>query len=242
MKAIIDKTAFPPEIGKRILKAKHGRCTIPALQSEWDGIPDLTFASIVKEISDTNHRRIAFKYLGLHRMLAELKPTLVKSETVRKTALWAEVDGSLVRKDYDDTYELYRVDWCDLYIGVSTDDMGKKRLRELQQDRHFVKFRDTSTGKEYVIWVDIREVLANNPDAIGEGQRMPMLKRRIEEMVNPIMATAWTIRTDVEKGGIQRIIRQGDCILVRKLPGARRLEKPRHLTEKEYRSLLGDES
>lgn len=242
MKAIIDKTEFPPEIGKRILKAKHGRCTIPSLESEWDAIPDLTFASIVKEISDTDHRRIAFKYLGLHRMLAELKPTLVKSETVRKTALWAEADGSLVRRDYDDTYELYRVDWCDLYIGVSTDDMGKERLRELQQDRHFVKFRDTSTGKEYVIWVDIREVLSNNPDAIGEGQRIPMLKRRIEEMVNPIMAIAWTIRTDVEIGGIERIIRQGDCILIRKLPDAKRLDKPRHLTEKEYRLLLGDES
>lgn len=242
MKAIIDKTEFPPEIGKRILKAKHGRCTIPALERQWDEIPDLTFAAIVKEISDTDHRRIAFKYLGLHRMLAELKPRLVCSETVTKTALWARPDGSLVRREYEDTYELFRVDWCELYIGVSTDNMGKEQPRELQQDRHFVKFRDTSTGREYVIWVDIREVLANNPEAIGEGQRIPMLKRKIEALVNPIMAIAWTIRTDIERGGIERIIRQGDCVLIRKLPGAGRLEKPRHLTEQEYRSLLGDES
>jgi|GEM_PF-1238381 len=242
MKAIIDKTEFPAEIGKRILKAKHGRCIVPALEKEWDAIPDLTFASIVKELSDTDHRRIAFKYLGLQRMLAELKPKLVSTETLRKTALWVGPDGSLVRKDYDDTYELHRVDWCDLYIGVSTDNMTRPMLRELQQDRHFVKFRDTSTGREYVIWVDIRSVLANNPDAIGEGGVIPLIKRKMEPLVNPIMAIAWTIRTDVETGGIQRIVRQGDCVLVRKRPGAAKLSQPRHLTEQEYRTLLSDES
>lgn len=241
MKVIIDQAVFPSGIGKQILKAKHGQCFVPALEKEWDAIPKLTFASIIRNLSDIKLRRIAFKYLGLQRMLAELRSKLVSSETIRKTALWVEADGSLVSREYDDTYELYRVDWQDLYVGVSTDKMSESMLRELQQDRHFVKFRDTSTGKEYVIWVDIRSVYEtnySNPDASA----IPKLNRNLEPLVSPIMAIAWTFQTDLPENGIESIVRQGDCVLMKKFRTVQMLNKPRHLKEYEYRKLLNNES
>lgn len=241
MKVIIDKKVFPPEIGKRILKIKHGQCFIPALEKEWDAIPGLTFAAIIKELSDIKLRRIAFKYLGLQRMLAEIRSTLVSTETMRKTALWVETDGSLVRKDYDDTYELYRVESQDLYVGLPTDKMSPSMLQELQQDRHFVKFRDTSIGKEYVIWVDIRSVYETN-HTFRAGDAIPKSNRDIEPLVSPIMAIAWTLQTHIKEGGIESIVRQGDCVLMRKSKTADILGNPRHLKEYEYRKLLKNES
>jgi hypothetical protein len=65
---------------------------------------------------------------------------------------------------------------------------------------------------------------------------------RLEKEVTPVQAIAWTIRTDVQPDGIEAIVRQGDCVLLRMKPGAKRIEAPRHLTEAEYRTLMTDES
>jgi hypothetical protein len=160
---------------------------------------------------------------------------------MRKTALWVEADGSLVRKDYDDTYELYRVESQDLNVGMPTDKMSPSMLQELQQDRHFVKFRDTSIGKEYVIWVDIRSVYETNHPS-RDANAIPKSNRDIEPLVTPIMAIAWTLQTRIKEGGIESIVRQGDCVLMRKSKTADILSNPRHLKEYEYRKLLKNES
>jgi len=56
------------------------------------------------------------------------------------------------------------------------------------------------------------------------------------------MCVAWTITTNVELGGIEEIYRQGDCILIKPKQGYTTLDRPRHLTKKEYRTLMVAES
>ena len=60
-------------------------------------------------------------------------------------------------------------------------------------------------------------------------------------LITPIQSIAWTIQTDIKEGGIEKIIRQGDCIMIKKKPNAKK-GNVRHLTEKEYLTLLKEES
>jgi hypothetical protein len=59
--------------------------------------------------------------------------------------------------------------------------------------------------------------------------------------VTAIDAIAWTIQTNLKEGGIEKIIRQGDCILLKKNKSSQICDI-RHLTGNEYRSLLVLES
>jgi hypothetical protein len=59
--------------------------------------------------------------------------------------------------------------------------------------------------------------------------------------IDAVQAIAWTIQTDVELGGIEKIVRQGDCVLIKKKPKAK-LGNVRHLTSEEYKTLLVLES
>jgi hypothetical protein len=61
------------------------------------------------------------------------------------------------------------------------------------------------------------------------------------EDVSPIECVAWTITTNVAEGNIEKIVRQGDCIMIK--PKEMVFEdRQRHLTEKEYKQLLVLES
>jgi hypothetical protein len=57
-----------------------------------------------------------------------------------------------------------------------------------------------------------------------------------------IQAIAWTITTNVPKGHIEDIIRQGDCILIKPKGKYEPLVTARHLTEEEYKTLISAES
>jgi hypothetical protein len=241
MKVIIDQHEFPAEIGLRILKAKHRHCVFKNIAGIWDSIPPLTFASIVSEIMNSDLRRIAFRHLGLPRMIEEVKPLLVSRQTLKKTTTWVEPDGTLVRHAYEDAYELHRVDFTERILEFTPEGSRAAWTWDMPS-AYFVKCWDTSTGKEYVIWVDIRSVYATNlPKGVrNNSNRLSM--PRLEKEVTPVQAIAWTIRTDVQPDGIEAIVRQGDCVLLRMKPGAKRIEAPRHLTEAEYRTLMTDES
>lgn len=241
MKVIIEEREFPPEIGLRILKAKHGRCVFKSIADIWDSIPDLTFASIVTELNDADRRRIAFRHLGLQRMIEEVKPRLVSRQTLQKTTSWVESDGTLTRQTFEDAYELHRVDLRQRIDEINPATSDSWWIRDMPE-AYFVKCWDTSTGKEYVIWVDIRSVYRTNLPSGKRSNVNRLTRARIEKEVSPVQAIAWTIRTDVEPGGIEAIVRQGDCVLMLTRQDAKRMEAPRHLTEAEYRSLMSDES
>jgi hypothetical protein len=241
MKVIIDAREFPSELGLRILKAKHGDCTFKSLEDVWHSIPPLTFASIIDGLDDPDRRRIAFKHLGLQGMIEEVSPTLVSRETLQKSTTWVDADGTLTRHNFEDVYELYRV--C--FRNKDEEENSSKLQRFLSRnltEQYFVKCWDTSTAKEYVIWVNMRAIYTNNLPKDKKNNANRLSETGLERKVTPVQAIAWTIRTDIEPGGIEAIVRQGDCVLLRTKPGAKRLESPRHLTEEEYLTLMSDES
>ncbi len=241
MKIIIDNLAFPYDSGLRILKAKYADCPMRELERIWDSIPEISFAYIVREFKDVERRRIAYTYLGLERMLKQLEPVSISRETVRKTTRWVEADGSFTERLYEDTYELSRVGWRQLYEGIDPHKASGVPHSRFQ-DRYIVKCSDTSTGKGYALWVDIRDVYRTNSTGNGAEPEESMSQERLESMVTPIQAIAWTIMTDLAPRDILAILRQGDCVLFRKRPRCKRLPEERHLTEWEYRTLLREES
>ena len=241
MKIIIDNLAFPYESGLRILKAKYADCPMRELERIWDSIPELSFAYIIREFRDVERRRVAYAYLGLERMLQQLEPVSISRETVGKTTRWVEADGSFTERLYEDTYELFRVGWRQLYDGIDTQKASGVPHSRFQ-DRYFVKCSDTSTGKGYALWVDIRDVYRTNNKGLAGDPAEEISPERLETTVNPIQAIAWTIMTDLAPQDILAILRQGDCVLFRKRPRCKRLPMERHLTEWEYRTLLREES
>jgi hypothetical protein len=228
-KIIIENIEFDVEKGKRLLKLKYNDCPFPQLESEWESIEPFTFEEIA-EFENLEERRVGILCLGIERLVEEVNPKLLNSETITKTNTYIDENGELVTKTFEDTYELYEVE-------------GKKLSKNLDnwrrvQDCHFVKCKDVSTEREYLIWVDIASVYRTN-----KGEREWFDAERDKNKVTAIQAIAWTIQTNIDEGNIKKIVRQGDCVLIKpknsELPT---LATPRHLTEKEYRKLMVAES
>lgn len=229
MKIIIENTRFDYNIGCRLLKTKYRNVPFKGLEDIWEDIVPISFKEIVSEIQNIEQRRIAVGCLGLENIYKEVNPTLIKSETISKETFWVDENGELIKKKFEDTYELYEVKgnvW-----GEGTD-FGWRNPNNV----HFVKCKDTSTDREYFIWVDAQSVYrTNNKD------KWLSSSENFGEKITPIQAIAWTIQTDIKEGGIEKIVRQGDCVLIKKKK-KNESGSVRHLTEKEYRKLLVAES
>jgi hypothetical protein len=230
MKIIINNTKFDFNIGCRILKMKYAEC--PANMEEtlgdmWNDIQPLTFQEIATEIKNLEQRRIAISCLGIDNVIKQVEPILVDKQTLSKTTTWVNADGKMETISFNDTYELYEVSANKLFDGATSNNWWNKDGKF-----HFVKCKCTSTDRDYHIWVDEDSVVRTN--RIGWEYRKPM---------NAIQAIAWTIQTNIPKGNIEKIVRQGDCILIK--PNAELgmlINTTRHLTEEEYRTLLVAES
>lgn len=227
MKIIIENVEFEYDEGCRLLKLKYEKCPFPKMEDIWDDIKPMTFREI-SEMENLENRRVGILCLGIERVIAEVDPTLVNSSTIEKTTTYINRKGELVTKKFSDTYELFKVDGNK--FGETKDRWSK------MEDCYFVKFKDTSTDREYMCWVNPLSVLSTNST-----NRVIQFSNPSE--ISPIQCIAWTFQTTVQKGNIEEIIRQGDCILVKpKDNGISLLENPRHLTEEEYLSLLVAES
>lgn len=229
MKIVIDNVKFDYDMGCRLLKLKYGDKPFGNLADIWDSITPMTFKEISKEISNLEQRRVAINCLGLEKIYEEVNPELVGQETINKTTTWVNSKGELETIKFNDTYELYRVKGS-VWGGDLTNGWQKP------QDVFFVKFKDTSTDRNYMIWVDAQSVYrTNNPG------KWTSSSDDYSKMIRPIQAIAWTIQTNIAQGGIKKMVRQGDCVLIKKKRGAKE-EGTRHLTEKEYLELLVAES
>ena len=225
-KIIIDNVEFDFGNGCRLLKLKNGDdCPFPQLEDFWSDVEPLTFKEIA-QFENLEKRRIGINHLGLERLLESVKPTLVDTKTLKKTTSWVNENGEFVTFDFDDTYELYKVSKD--YFNEGLNDWGSMR-----DDVYYVKCKDTSTDREYLIWVDITNVLRTN----GK----PTWNYKDEDLC-AIESIAWTIQVDVKEGDIESILRQGDCILVKPKEGAEILNQARHLKKEEYLNLLVAES
>lgn len=229
MKIIIENIEFDYNIGCSLLKLKYNECPFPELSDSWGDIKPLSFVEIA-EFDNLEQRRVGILCLGLERLVKEVNPILIDSRTITKTTNWVGEDGKLIKKEYEDTYELFKV--SSSHFSKNSDSF------RTTDDVYFVKCKDTSTDREYLIWVDLRSVYRTN---IEENWRF-VTNEIIEKNVNALMAIAWTIQTNIAKGKISEIIRQGDCILIKPKSGFLPLDNPRHLTEKEYLKLLVAES
>jgi len=225
-KIIIDNVEFDFDNGCRLLKLKNGDdCPFPQLEDFWSDVEPLTFKEIA-QFENLEKRRIGINHLGLERLIESVKPTLVDTKTLKKTTSWVNENGEFVTFDFDDTYELYKVSKD--YFNEGLNDWGGMR-----DDVYYVKCKDTSTDREYLIWVDITNVLRTN----GK----PTWNYKDEDLC-AIESIAWTIQVDVKEGDIESILRQGDCILVKPKEGAEILNQARHLKKEEYLNLLVAES
>lgn len=224
---VVDNIKFPFDTGVRLLKLKYGSdCIFQDLEDFWDDIVPLTFKEIA-QFENLERRRVGINALGLERLIKSVNPILVDSKTIKKNTTWVDTNGKLVEHEYNDTYELYK---------VSKDyfNEGLHKYNSMTDDVYYVKCKDTSTDREYLIWVDIKLVLNNNDHNTWGGFE--------DKDCCALAAIAWTIQVDVEKGGIEKIVRQGDCIMVKPKTDAKILNNPRHLTKDEYLSLIVAES
>lgn len=224
MKIVVENLSFDFERGRRLLKMKYDAPPFPQVEEGWDEIKPMTFMEIA-QMENIEERRVGILCLGLERLVKEIEPELVNVETIEKENSYIDKDGKTVNYKFLDTYQLYKVSGSKF----GTNDFGRSA-----QDCYFVKMKDTSTEREYLIWIDPHDVLMTN-----SGERY----FREASQINAIQSVAWTIQTTVREGNVEKIVRQGDCILVKpKDPSKPMLDSPRHLTEKEYRSFMVAES
>jgi hypothetical protein len=227
MKIVIENTKFPFDLGCKLLKLRYNDCPYEQLEDIWDSIVPATFQEI-SELENLEQRRVGIVCLGIDRIAEQVKPRLVDSQTIEKVSNFINKDGKIVKEKFSDTYELYEVKGEQFSAKVD-----KWRTMD---DCYFVKFKDTSTDRKYMIWIDPRSVFRTNPN------KQKGWYEGIED-INAIQSIAWTIQTNVAEGNIKEILRQGDCIFVKpKDSSLPLLDRPRHLTEKEYRKFLVAES
>jgi hypothetical protein len=224
MQIVINNQKFPYDMGCRLLKLKHKDCPMEQLEDIWNDIVPMSFKEIAK-LPNLEQRRVGVLCLGLERLASEVQPKLLSKKTLKKSTTWVDVNGNFVTTKFNDTYELYEVSGD--YFNEGLQGWGK------MENAYFVKLKDTSTDRTYFIWVEPRSVYNTNND-----NRWDFLIGK----VNAIQCIAWTIQTNVPQGSIEKIIRQGDCILIKPNGKYEPLKSARHLTEKEYKELLVAES
>lgn len=226
MKMIIDNVEFDYNVACKLLKLKYKDCPFDSLTDIWNDIETLSFTDIAK-LTNVEQRRIGILHLGMERLISQVEPKLINKETINKTTTWVDSNGELVTKEFKDTYELYQVSGDKLSKGLN----GWNKI----PNSYYIKFKDTSTDREYLLWINPNNVFRTN----NENGWYKDIKD-----INAIQCIAWTIQTNIPKGSIKEILRQGDCILIKPKNKEKLefLDTPRHLTENEYRKLLVAES
>ncbi len=230
MKIVIENTKFDFNVGCRLLKLKHEHSPYEQLNEIWNDIQPMSFGEIA-QIENIEERRVAILCLGLERLSEQVKPKVLSKETIEKVSNFIDSNGNLVKEKYNDTYEL-----CE----VKGEVFGSSKWGRTMEDSHFVRFKDTSTDRRYMIWVDLKSVFETNRT---KGGSYWYFNSETKKEINAIQCIAWTIQTNVAEGNIKEILRQGDCVFVKPIDSSKPLlNNPRHLTEKEYRKLLKAES
>jgi len=247
MKIIIQNQEFNYDLGCALLKAKYKDTPFQGLEDIWDDIVPATFKQIIADatISNVEQRRVALNCIGTENFLKEVNAELLDTDSIDKTTTWINSDGVLETKEFVDTYELHKVPAESWTSGVDS----KRRSGDV--DLYFIKFKDTSTDREYILWIEPRSVASINDHWIGWNDSFEDLVK--SKKISAIDCVAWTIQTTVPKGMIKEIIRQGDCILVKPTEEYKHIVDNgqfmasvppvwRSITGKEYRQYLLAES
>ena len=226
-KIVISNVDFPFDLGCRVLKLKYkDECPMAQLEDFWNDIVPASFSDIAL-LPNLEQRRIGIVHLGIDNIVKSVNPKLLSKETIKKQTSWINEQGELVEHKFNDTYELYEVDG-------EVFSQGLQNSWRKMDNCHYIRCKDTSTDREYLIWVDLQSVYRTNE--LGDMWNWDKSK------INATQCIAWTIQTNVPKGKIDKIIRQGDCVMIKPKGKYEPLITARHLTEKEYLKLLVAES
>jgi hypothetical protein len=226
-KIVISNVDFPFDLGCRVLKLKYkDECPMAQLEDFWNDIVPASFSDIAL-LPNLEQRRIGIVHLGIDNIVKSVNPKLLSKKTIKKQTSWINEQGELVEHKFNDTYELYEVDG-------EVFSQGLQNSWRKMDNCHYIRCKDTSTDREYLIWVDLQSVYRTNE--LGDMWNWDKSK------INATQCIAWTIQTNVPKGKIDKIIRQGDCVMIKPKGNYEPLITARHLTEKEYLKLLVAES
>ena len=226
-KIVISNVDFPFDLGCRVLKLKYkDECPMAQLEDFWNDIVPASFSDIAL-LPNLEQRRIGIVHLGIDNIVKSVNPKLLSKKTIKKQTSWINEQGELVEHKFNDTYELYEVDGEVFSQGI------ENSWRKMD-NCHYIRCKDTSTDREYLIWVDLQSVYRTNE--LGDMWNWDKSK------INATQCIAWTIQTNVPIGKIDKIIRQGDCVMIKPKGKYEPLSTARHLTEKEYLNLLVAES
>lgn len=219
-KIIVSNREFDFDKGLRLLKLKYDICPFPEIENVWDTIQPYDFKDIAI-FTNIEDRRVGFLCLGIDKLQKQAEPILINTKTIKKKTTFIGDDGSSITHEYDDVFELYQVD--------------REKLKT-NDHVYFVKCKDTSTNREYLIWVDMYSIVEINYD------RKRYNFSKLVKKVTALDAIAWTIQTDVPEGHIKEIVRHGDCVLIKTKGEFEPLSNLRHITTKEYKKYLKLES
>ena len=156
MKIVIQNYEFDFDTGCRLLKLKSDVCPFEELSDFWEDIKPITFKEIAK-FQNLEMRRVGVDILGLERLINEVNPTLISKETISKKTQWVGENGDTITHIFEDTYELFEVDGS--YFSEGLDSWRK------MANCHYVRCKDTSTDRTYLIWIDKSSV--KNTNGIG---------------------------------------------------------------------------
>jgi hypothetical protein len=226
MKIIINNRSFTYDIGVRLLKTKYIKCFDESLSDIWEDIVPMELKDILK-LENLEDRRVGLDCLGIQKIKEQSNAELLSSKTLDKSLTWINKNGELESKTIKDTYELYTVN--NESLGLSTNSFREEKLM-------FIKCKDTSTDREYLLWIDYFSLMST---ALGF---ISFSNNNIISKIDALDAIAWTIQTNVPKNKIEAIVRQGDCIMIKTAEHYKPLSTPRHLTKEEYINLLTLES
>ena len=228
-KIVISNVEFPFDLGCRVLKLKYKEeCPMAQLEDFWNDISPASFGDIAL-LPNLEQRRVGIVHLGIDNIVKSVNPKLISRNEIKKTTTWVNEQGEIETHNFIDVYELYKVEG-------SVFSQGLENSWRNMEDCHYIRCKDTSTDREYLIWVDLQSVYRTND--LGDNWSFSENLHKI----NAIQCIAWTIQTNVPQGKIEKIIRQGDCIMIKPKKNYVPLDNARHLTEKEYRKLLVAES
>lgn len=235
-KIIINNTAFLYNLGLKVLKTKYqdyDKCPIKTddIEHFWNEIEELKFEDIALE-KNLELRRVMMDVYGIEKLTSKLNSVLVDQKIIDKTTSYVDSDGNIITKEFKDIYSLYKVPAADLDFDWNPNNKIGLAKGWNHDDLYYVECYCTSTNRRYLIWVSLHDI--NNT-----------YKRYWKSEVTAIEAIAWTITTNVRKEYIDKIVRQGDCIMI-KVKGDKienkMLENERHLTADEYLTKLVAES
>lgn len=183
----------------------------------WDSIRPVEVTEALAE-KNLERRRVMFDCIGVAKLFAALQPELLDRQVISKKRTRWDLNNEAYQHDYQDAYELYRIDRKKLF---GTDG------NTARSDAFAVRCWCTTTAREYWIYV---------PSAAA----YPNFDRWAERQTgDAIAAIAWTIVLDITDP--ECIYRQGDIIVAKKSKSSKPTTQY-HLNSEQYLKLMYSET